>query len=80
MHVSCPSVGCAASEPHGRHAFWPGMGLKKSTGQAKQLCGVSAAPSERKVPRGHGTGVVLPSGQKKPVNNKTKNISSFFLI
>jgi len=69
MHVSCPSAGCTASEPHGKHAFWPGMGLKKSTGHVRQLCGVSASPSERKVPGGHGTGVMLPSGQKKPLNN-----------
>jgi len=45
------------------------MGLKKSTGHVRQLCGVSASPSERKVPGGHGTGVMLPSGQKKPLNN-----------
>lgn len=79
MHVSCPSAGCAASEPHGRQAFWPGMGLKKSTGHIKQL-GDVPAPSGRKVPGGHGTGVMLPSGQKKPVEQQNQNKLSIFLI
>lgn len=78
IHVSCPSAGCIASEPHGRHAFWPGMGLKKSTGHAKQLCDVSATLSERKVPGGHGTGAMLPSGQKKPLNNNRNACQIFF--
>lgn len=55
------------------------MGLKKSTGHVKQLCGISAVPSERKVPGGHGTGVLLPLGQKKPLNNN-KNACQFFLF
>lgn len=67
--VCCPSAGCTAPAPHGKQKFWPGLGLKKSLGQGRQL---GEAPPELNIPAGHRELCCTP-GQETPGAGRAEN-------